>query len=103
MSAVSSMEEKDGQKEPTFNINLAVNILACSLPFSTILIIGIFSFSEVFINPMVILGAGFSLLLISFIPDFVAKMKKIKESKLESATYGKYVGLNTSSQSAEES
>lgn len=103
MSAVSSMEENDGQKEPTFDINLAVNILACSLPFSTILIIGIFSFSEVFINPMVILGAGFSLLLVSFIPDFVAKIKKMKESKLESATYGKYVGLNTSSQSAEES
>ena len=69
MSAIQSMDEKDAQPNPTFDVNFGLNILACSLPFSTLLIIGIFSFSEFFINPLILLGLGASILAISFTPD----------------------------------
>ncbi|KKN88948.1 hypothetical protein LCGC14_0243200 [marine sediment metagenome] len=69
MSAIQSMEEKEEQPNPTFDVNFGLNILACSLPFSTLLIIGIFSFSEYFINPLMLLGLGSSILAISFAPD----------------------------------
>tara|TARA_R110000751_G_scaffold94609_7_gene184669 strand:- start:1449 stop:2642 length:1194 start_codon:yes stop_codon:yes gene_type:complete len=69
MSAIQSMEEKDEQPKPTFDVNFGLNILACSLPFSTLLIIGIFSFSEYFINPLTLLGLGAIILGITFAPD----------------------------------
>ncbi|WP_405410771.1 AEC family transporter [Maribacter sp. Asnod1-A12] len=69
MSAIHSMEEKDKQPNPTFDVNFGLNILACSLPFSTLLIIGIFSFSEYFINPLILLGSGAIILVITFAPD----------------------------------
>jgi predicted permease len=69
MNAIQSMDEKDAQPNPTFDVNFGLNILACSLPFSTLLIIGIFSFSEFFINPLTLLGLGASILAISFAPD----------------------------------
>jgi hypothetical protein len=72
MSAINSMEDKDGKEDPTFDINFGVNILACSLPLSTLLIIGIFSFNEFFVNPFGILGIGIGAMAISFIP-FVLK------------------------------
>jgi len=75
MSAINSMEEKDEQKDATFDINFGVNILACSLPFSTILIIGIFSFGEYFIDPFTILGIGIGTMCISFVPYVLKSVK----------------------------
>jgi hypothetical protein len=69
MSTINAMEEKDTHPEPTFDVNFGVNILACSLPFSTILIIGIFSFSEFFVNPVALIGIGLSALAVSYAPD----------------------------------
>ncbi|WP_209435179.1 AEC family transporter [Maribacter forsetii] len=71
MSAIQSMEGKDKQPNPTFDVNFGLNILACSLPFSTLLIIGIFSFSDYFINPITLLGLGALILAISFAPDIL--------------------------------
>ena len=68
MSAINSMEEKDEQKELTFDIDFGVNILACSLLFSSVLIIGIFSFSEYFVEPLTILSIGAVTLALSYIP-----------------------------------
>ncbi|MFD2605667.1 permease [Euzebyella marina] len=102
MSAVSTMEESDGQQNPTFDINFAVNILACSLPFSTILIITIFSFSEFFINPWALLSVGALVTVASFVPSLISKIKKSKETKIETARYGSYASLNPTS-SGEES
>ncbi len=76
MSAVSSLEDKDGQQNPTFDIDFAVNVLACSLPFSTVLIISIFSFSEVFINPLLLLVIGGSMVVSSFVPFLLGRFKK---------------------------
>ncbi|WP_198439753.1 AEC family transporter [Pareuzebyella sediminis] len=105
MSAVSALEENDEQKNPTFDINFAVNILACSLPFSTILIISVFSLSEFFVNPTVILTTGISMITLSFIPYFIKRLGKSKSEEVKSgrATYNEYAGFNTSAQSSEES
>ncbi len=81
MSAVASLETKDGQQKPTFDIDFAINILACSLPFSTILIIGIFSFSDVFVNPSNLLVSGITLGLASFIPYLSSKLGRGKSVK----------------------
>ena len=78
MSAVNSLEEKDAQKNTTFDINFAVNVLAFSLPFSTLTIIGIFSFSDFFIDPTILVITGFCTGLISFLPQL---FKKLKDSK----------------------
>ena len=78
MSAIASLEDKDKQTKPTFDIDFAVNVLACSLPFSTLLIIGVFSFSELFVNPFTILIAGVSLLAISYTPSLFRVLKKVK-------------------------
>lgn len=68
MSVVSALENKDGQPKPTFDIDFAITVLACSLPFSTILIITIFSFSNYFVDPTHIMFIGSVTLLASFTP-----------------------------------
>ncbi|WKX74939.1 hypothetical protein [Zobellia laminariae] len=100
MSAISSMEENDKQDKPTFDINFAVNVLALSLPFSTMLAIGIFSFSDFFINPTILLLIGFGMVTVSFIPYIIEKVKKNKEAEL-SGQFNTYVGID--SQTSEES
>ena len=99
MSAVSTLEDGDEQKNQTFDINFAVNILACSLPFSTILIITVFSLSEFFVNPSVLLATGIGMIGISFMSFFTAKLKRTKDSKEPLLT--NYVDLNANSQSEE--
>lgn len=76
MSAVNTLEEKDEQEKPTFDINFAVNVLACSLPFSTILIISIFSFGEFFVKPNFLMVCGLLFVGISFLPSIFVKFKK---------------------------
>ena len=77
MSTIQHLEEKVPVQSRTFNINFALSVLACSLPFSTILILGILSFSEWFINPVYLLVTGVFFLGVSGVP-FI--LKKIKES-----------------------
>ena len=101
MSAVSAMEEKDKQDKPSFDIDFGVNVLACSLPFSTILIMSIFSFSESFVNPIMLIILGGIMLGGSFIPYFIHKIKKIKESKT-SFMFSNYGRLNTNSSSEDQ-
>lgn len=101
MSAVNSLEEKDEQEKPTFDINFAVNILACSLPFSTILIIGVLSFGDFFIDPIKILGTGVAMLVISFLPVLVSKLSRGSLSK-GLKDWQTFEELNVHSQSSEE-
>ncbi|WP_185153395.1 permease [Fulvivirga lutimaris] len=71
MSAVNSLEEKNKNLNNTFNTNLALSVLALSLPFSTLLIIGIFSFQTVFLNPFIVAAIGMGLIGVSIIPIIV--------------------------------
>jgi hypothetical protein len=56
MSAIGGMEEINGQTaKPTFDLDFAMNLLACSLPFSTVLILGICTAGEFFAVPLNVL------------------------------------------------
>lgn len=71
MSAVNTLEEKNRNLNNTFNTNFAVSVLALSLPFSTLLIIGIFTFPSVFLNPFIVAAIGLGLIGVSIIPILV--------------------------------
>ncbi|AZQ59292.1 permease [Maribacter sp. MJ134] len=83
MSAINSLEEKDNHPEPTFDINFAVNVMACSLPFSTLLIIGIFSFSDFFISAPALLGIGLTALGISYAPHIFKSKSFLRDREKE--------------------
>ena len=100
MSAVSTLEEKDEQKKPTFDINFAVNILACSMPFSTILIISIFSFNDFFVNPVVLTVTGIIMVAVTYIPYLITKLKRSNKSE-EVVNYNTFFGINTNAHSSE--
>ena len=85
MSAVKSLEDKDGQTSPTFDLDFAVSILACSLPFSTVVIISVFYFGDVVVNPFVVLALGAVMLGISVFPSLLKVFKKKKSKQLKEA------------------
>lgn len=60
MSGINALEIglKDNFFGKTFDMDLGINILAVSLPFSTLLILGVFSFGENFTSPVSVLGFG---------------------------------------------
>lgn len=62
MSAVESLR-KEGDKG-VFNIDLALNVLACSLPFSTVIILSILSCGNFFSSPYAVVIFGLVLLLV---------------------------------------
>ncbi|WP_020566804.1 AEC family transporter [Neolewinella persica] len=62
MSAIESLREEDEKK--VFNIDLALNTLAYSLPFSTVIILGVLSFGETFASPWWVLSLGLVFLTI---------------------------------------
>uniref|UniRef100_UPI004048FFE5 permease n=1 Tax=Fulvivirga sp. TaxID=1931237 RepID=UPI004048FFE5 len=68
MSAVNTLEEKNKNLNNTFNTNFAVSVLALSLPFSTLLIIGVFSFQSFFINPFMVATIGLCFIGTSLLP-----------------------------------
>ena len=68
MSAVSKLEKKQHDQEKTFDLDFAMNILACSLPFSVILILGIFSVGEFFANSLVVFTAALVCLGMAVLP-----------------------------------
>lgn len=67
MSAVNSLNE--GNPVKLFNLDLAVNILAFSLPFSTIIIMTICSTGEFFTRPLVLCSLGILFLVVSLLPN----------------------------------
>lgn len=74
MSAVRQMElgaNEEGASK-TFDLELGINILAVSLPFSTLLILSVFSAGEFFTLPLNILAFGALLVLIPIISKAVS-------------------------------
>ena len=67
MTAVKNLEGKDGSVN-TFDLDLALNMLAFSLPFSTMMILIICSSGSFFTNPAVLLCAAFLFLVIAILP-----------------------------------
>lgn len=84
MSAVSSLESQDAVEHrqaaaPTFNLDLALNTLALSLPFSTVIILSIFSFSEFFLSAWHIALVGVGLLLLAAVPKLLSRARTATE------------------------
>lgn len=75
MTAVGKLEEKEGTSSHTFNTEFGLAVLACSLPFSTILILGVFNFQKFFINPVYLLLAGIILIATSFLPKLTRQVR----------------------------
>ncbi|MEO0731895.1 MAG: permease [Bacteroidota bacterium] len=62
---MSAVEGQRAEGEPTvFNIDLALNVLACSLPFSTVVILSILSCGNFFASPLATLPLAGALLLL---------------------------------------
>jgi len=82
MVAVSKLDE--GSDIKTFNLDLAVNILAFSLPFSTMIILLICSTGTYFANPTVLLLIGLTFISIGIAPSLLRffKSKKVAEFDL---------------------
>ncbi|PLK43688.1 hypothetical protein [Emticicia sp. TH156] len=87
MSAVALKEENNHvpKEKRTFNIEFAVLVLAFSLPFSTILVMGILTAGTFFAHTETLLFTGFGLIVCSFMPKYLARSIKavIRFSKPE--------------------
>ncbi|SIS71717.1 AEC family transporter [Belliella pelovolcani] len=79
MSAIRSMElsQAELKSNPTFNLELGINLLALSMPFSTLLILGVFSSGSYFTNPAHVFLIGGILLVGSIIPMLVKWMSSL--------------------------
>ncbi|MFK7923742.1 MAG: permease [Bacteroidia bacterium] len=72
MAAIELMENKDEQsKSKTFDNEFALAILACSLPFSIILILIVCSVGSVFTKPYVLFLCAGIMILIAILPQLL--------------------------------
>lgn len=73
MSAVSALEQKEGSlKKKTFDLELAVNILAVSLPFATVIMLTVFSFGELFATTTTLFSVGLGLIALGIIKPLLS-------------------------------
>ena len=68
MATVSKLEKNEFGHTRTFDLDFAMNVLACSLPFSVILILSIYSSGEFFAHTMVVMISGVISLAIGILP-----------------------------------
>lgn len=82
MSAVAGLEQteiKDQKRaNATFDLDLALNVLALSLPFSTILILTICSVGVFFTHPAYLAGIGLGLLALAGAPVVFRKRREVR-------------------------
>uniref|UniRef100_UPI0040476AA1 hypothetical protein n=2 Tax=Roseivirga sp. TaxID=1964215 RepID=UPI0040476AA1 len=85
MSAFNLKEEADSIKESkrTFDTEFAILILACSLPFSTLLILGILSAGTLFTGIPTLLTLAFILLGLGTLPIIIKKIYFSLKSQAE--------------------
>lgn len=75
MASVSKLEK--GSENGTFNMDFAMNVLALSLPFSTILILTLCTFSEPIVSNLYVpFGIGGLFLLAAVLPLYVKYLQK---------------------------
>lgn len=85
MSAIQLLEKKKNEESTiqTFDLNLGINILAISLPLSTILILGIFSSGSFFTIPNHLFIAGGVMVALPVLPKIFKWARRIKIPALE--------------------
>ncbi|MEL6717310.1 MAG: AEC family transporter [Bacteroidota bacterium] len=72
---ISVVSDSEGTQKKTFNSDLALNILALSLPFSTVIMLVICSLQSFFLNPLHLLLVGIALLVVAILPRIVVKVR----------------------------
>ncbi len=85
MTAINQMDD-----QPVFDTKLAISILACSLPFSTLTILGVFSFESYFLNPWYLIGLGTILTLLSLIPWISKRISAIRVNSTQTSESSSY-------------
>lgn len=75
MSFFYEAELKEG-KSKTFDMDLALSVLAFSLPFSTVIILGVFTFSSLFISSLSLIIIGVLFLSVSIVPYLIKGLSK---------------------------
>lgn len=81
MAAVQELEGAKPEKPRTFNLELALTVLAFSLPFSTITIMSVCSAGELFVSPMSSLVTGIILILLGSFSPAIKFFQKKKETE----------------------
>lgn len=71
MAAVSKLEASHGKTTGTFDLDFAMNILACSLPFSVMLVMVVYTMQTTFASPFNVTGFGALCLLLAAAPAVV--------------------------------
>ena len=77
MSAIRKFEyENEAQKDnPTFDLELGINVLAVSMPFSTLLILGVFTSGSYFTSPLNVISIGGILVGAALVPKVIQWIK----------------------------
>ncbi len=90
---ISLIDGQENNQRKTFDLGFALALLAFSLPFSSIFIMGILSFPTIGINPTILSSIGISLISISLLPSLIGMMKKsfIKGHSGMSEPDGQYI------------
>ena len=69
MTSINQLGEKE-----IFDTRMAISFLACSLPFSTLVIMGVFSFGQFMVNPWFLFGIGTVIIIISILPRLIRRL-----------------------------
>ncbi|MBC2838558.1 permease [Robiginitalea sp. SC105] len=81
MHLVNTREESESRQGRTFDTGFAVNLLACSLPFSSGIILLAFNFPETIAHAWVLALVGFTLVGISLLPRvWQAALRKLRSA-----------------------
>jgi len=77
MAVVNGMESKEHEK--TFDLDFAMNVLACSMPFSVLTIMLIYSSGSFFVAPSNLFGATAILFLMAAVPVLISVRTNINK------------------------
>jgi hypothetical protein len=77
MVAVSKLESKINAHNSTFDLDFAMNVLACSLPFSVALVLIIYTSGEFFTNASTVFGSSLIFIGIAAIPLLLTQKRTL--------------------------
>lgn len=81
MAAIGEMESKDKEHHSkTFDLDFAMNVLACSMPFSVLMILLIYSSGNFFAAPAHLLEAVVVLLVMAAVPVLIPARKPVNKT-----------------------
>lgn len=84
MSAINKMKRPEGSK-PTFDLDLGMNILALSLPLSTIIILGLSTYGEKSTDPRFVFSLAAIFLACALVPQL---FRRLTENKTNASKVG---------------